>query len=120
MLRPSPILPQTHRTMGNCIPRLFAVCCRAAGKLKTKTMMKHAAVRVQNIIALIVVALAVLPAHAQLAPPNDAGVTMGHVHLAVKDVEAQKRFWSTTMGGTAVQNGPLSLIQFPGAFIMLR
>jgi len=24
------------------------------------------------------------------------------------------------MGGTAVQNGPLSMIQFPGVFIMLR
>jgi catechol 2,3-dioxygenase-like lactoylglutathione lyase family enzyme len=61
-----------------------------------------------------------MPAFAQLAPPNDAGVTMGHIQLAVKDVEAQKRFWTTTMGGTAVQNGPPSMIQFPGVFIMLR
>ena len=120
MLRQSHISPQPHWPMGNCIPSLLAVCCRAAGKLKTKTLMKYAAVRVQTILALIVAALAVLPAHAQLAPPNDAGVTMGHIHLAVKDVDAQKRFWTTTMGGTAVQNGPLSMIQFPGVFIMLR
>ena len=60
------------------------------------------------------------PALAQLAPPNDAGVTLGHIHLAVKDVEAHKRFWTTMLGGTVVTNGPLTLIQFPGIYIMLR
>jgi catechol 2,3-dioxygenase-like lactoylglutathione lyase family enzyme len=60
------------------------------------------------------------PVLAQLAPPNAAGVTMGHVHLAVTDVDAQKQFWISVMGGTLVKNGPLELIQFPGVFIMLR
>ena len=60
------------------------------------------------------------PAVAQLAPPNPAGVTMGHVHLAVTDVDAQKQFFISMMGGTLVKNGPLELIQFPGVFIMLR
>jgi catechol 2,3-dioxygenase-like lactoylglutathione lyase family enzyme len=69
---------------------------------------------------LILVALWVAPARAQLVEPNQVGVRMGHVHLAVKDVEAQKRFWISAMGGTLVKNGPLELIQFPGVFIMLR
>ena len=56
----------------------------------------------------------------QLAPPNDAGVRLGHVHLLVKDVAAQERFWVDMMGGKAVKNGPLSLIEFPGVYIMLR
>jgi len=60
------------------------------------------------------------PALAQLAPPNDIGVALGHIHLVVKDVEAQKQFWTTMLGGTVVTNGPLTLIQFPGIFIMLR
>ena len=60
------------------------------------------------------------PAFAQLAPPNDIGVALGHIHLAVKDVEAQKPFWTTMLGGTLVTNGPLTLIQFPGIFVMLR
>ena len=59
-------------------------------------------------------------AWAQLPPPNDLGVRLGHIHLAVKDVEAQKQFWTTVMGGTLVENGPLSMVQFPGVFIMLR
>ena len=60
------------------------------------------------------------PALAQLAPPNDLGVALGHIHVAVKDVEAQKQFWTTMLGGTLVTNGPLTLIQFPGIFVMLR
>jgi catechol 2,3-dioxygenase-like lactoylglutathione lyase family enzyme len=64
--------------------------------------------------------LAALPAMAQLAPPNAAGVRMGHVHFTVQDVDAQKRFWTEHMGGIEVHNGPLSLIQMPGVYIMFR
>ena len=32
------------------------------------------------------------PAFAQLAPPNDLGVALGHIHLVVKNVDAQKEF----------------------------
>lgn len=57
----------------------------------------------------------------QLAePPNDLGVRLGHIHLVVENVEAQTRFWTEMMGGTVVKNGPLTLIQFPGVYIMLR
>src|SRR4029434_1143592 len=61
-----------------------------------------------------------IPAQAQLATPNDVGVALGHIHLVVKNVDAQKEFWTTMLGGTLVTNGPLTLIQFPGVFIMLR
>ena len=64
--------------------------------------------------------LGAAPATAQLVEANQIGVRMGHVHLAVTDVEAHKRFWIGLMGGTLVRNGPLELIQFPGAYIMLR
>jgi len=69
---------------------------------------------------LAVSILGVLPAQAQLAQRNQLGITMGHVHLVVKDVEVQKQFWTAVFGGTVVKNGPLELIQFPGVFIMLR
>jgi catechol 2,3-dioxygenase-like lactoylglutathione lyase family enzyme len=82
-------------------------------------------IRPMRICALLVAVTAIavlgtLPASAQLAPPNAAGVTLGHIHLFVKDVDAQKKFWTATMGGAIVQNGPLMLIQFPGVYIMLR
>ena len=77
--------------------------------------MKHL-----NSFVLVFAVLAAAPARAQLVEPNQIGVRMGHVHLAVKDVDAQKQFWLSVMGGTLVKNGPLELIQFPGVFIMLR
>jgi catechol 2,3-dioxygenase-like lactoylglutathione lyase family enzyme len=71
-------------------------------------------------VALVVGLMALQEAgRAQLAVPGPSGVVMGHLHLATKDLEASKRFW-TALGGVAVQNGQLQLIQFPGTFVMLR
>ena len=41
---------------------------------------------------------------AQLSSPNAAGVAMGHVHYAVRDVEANRKFW-LALGGEAVTHG---------------
>jgi catechol 2,3-dioxygenase-like lactoylglutathione lyase family enzyme len=57
--------------------------------------------------------------YAQLAAPGPSGVVMGHLHLSTTDVEASRRFWAA-LGGVAVQNGQLQLIQLPGTFVMLR
>ena len=57
---------------------------------------------------------------AQLVEPNQIGVRMGHIHLAVRDVDGHKQFFTSVLGGTIVQNGPLELIQFPGVYVMLR
>src|ERR1700688_5233594 len=87
---------------------------------KRKNPMKKTAMKIRCLVFLIAAAFLAMPAGAQLAPANSMGVTMGHIHLFVKDVEAQKHFWTAEIGGTVVQNGPLMLIQFPGAYIMLR
>jgi len=47
---------------------------------------------------LLASALAASTAAAQPAPVNDIGVTMGHWHIASKDVEANKKLF-LTMGG---------------------
>ena len=71
--------------------------------------------------AVLVFVLAAAPAFAQLGEPaNDLGVRLGHIHLTVKDVDAQTRFLTEMLGGTSVKNGPLSMIQFPGVLILLR
>jgi catechol 2,3-dioxygenase-like lactoylglutathione lyase family enzyme len=56
-------------------------------------------------------------AHAQYAPFNEAGVTMGHWHLASKDAEANKKIF-LGMGG-ALLPGAAPSIQFPGMRINL-
>jgi catechol 2,3-dioxygenase-like lactoylglutathione lyase family enzyme len=71
-------------------------------------------------VLFAVAALVSVPLAAQLVSPNDAGVTMGHVHMYVKSVDAQTRFWTNVMGGKAVTNEKLSMIQFPGVFLILR
>jgi catechol 2,3-dioxygenase-like lactoylglutathione lyase family enzyme len=69
-------------------------------------------------VFLLVAAFA-MPAAAQLAAPNAAGVTLGHLHLYVSDVPAQQKFWAT-IGGVPMANQRLEMIQFPGVFILLR
>jgi catechol 2,3-dioxygenase-like lactoylglutathione lyase family enzyme len=60
-----------------------------------------------------------MPASGQLATPNAAGVSAGHIHLYVSDVPAQQKFWAT-LGGVAMANQRLEMIQFPGVFMLLR
>jgi len=57
-------------------------------------------------------------ASAQLAPYNDAGATMGHWHIAAKDVEANKKLF-LAMGGKLYNPGGQPLIAFPGLYISL-
>ena len=54
---------------------------------------------------------------AQLNPPNDMGVTVGHMHLNVHDVEAAKKFY-LELGGMAIKSGPFEGVKYPGALFL--
>ena len=70
-------------------------------------------------VALVVAStLTPAPAVAQPAPVNQAGVTMGHWHIASKDVEANKKLF-VAMGGKLFMPGGQPLIMFPGLYISL-
>jgi len=62
---------------------------------------------------------AAAPASAQLAGPNAAGVAFGHLHINASDVDAQVRFW-TAVGGKSVQREKLTMVQFPGVYVVVR
>lgn len=68
---------------------------------------------------LLASALAAGGAAAQPAPFNETGVTMGHWHLASKDVEANKKLF-LAMGGKLFMPGGAPLIMFPGVYINLN
>ena len=68
--------------------------------------------------ATVALALAA-PASAQLAPPNRAGITYGHVHLNVQDIEVHKKLWVEHFGGVIVQKGPLTAVRLPGMLVAL-
>jgi len=60
------------------------------------------------------------PVQAQLAAPNEAGVSMGHVHLNVRDVEAQKKFWMEQFAAVPLNREGLQGVKIPGMLILLR
>jgi catechol 2,3-dioxygenase-like lactoylglutathione lyase family enzyme len=73
------------------------------------------------ILALVMLG-AILPtttAWAQLADPGSVGVAMGHVHLAVQDVDATKKFW-LKLGGTPIKLGANEGVKYPGVLILIR
>jgi catechol 2,3-dioxygenase-like lactoylglutathione lyase family enzyme len=65
----------------------------------------------------LILTASLLPA--QVAPPNEAGVSMGHLHLNVRDVEAAKRFW-ILLGAKPVKFGESTIMQIPGNLVFLR
>jgi len=79
----------------------------------------EASVKTHVLAALLIVStLAAGTAAAQPAPVNQAGVTMGHWHIASKDVEANKKLF-LAMGGKLYMPGGQPLIMFPGLYISL-
>jgi catechol 2,3-dioxygenase-like lactoylglutathione lyase family enzyme len=73
--------------------------------------------RLVSVFALIV-ALGPVPARAQLAAPNAAGVSMGHLHYVVRDVEANRKFW-INFGATPMKIGSREALKLPEVFIFL-
>jgi catechol 2,3-dioxygenase-like lactoylglutathione lyase family enzyme len=62
--------------------------------------------------------LATGTAAAQPYPFNDAGVTMGHWHIASRDVQANKKIF-VAMGGTPITTGTAESVIFPGVRVNL-
>lgn len=58
-------------------------------------------------------------AQAQLATPNPAGLTYGHVHLNVVDMERHKQIWVDHFDGVVVEKGPLTAVRLPNMLVAL-
>ena len=71
------------------------------------------------LIALTFFVLAISNTQAQLAVPNEDGLTYGHVHLNVSDIERHKQLWVEHFGGTVVQKGSLTAIRMPNMAVIL-
>jgi catechol 2,3-dioxygenase-like lactoylglutathione lyase family enzyme len=44
---------------------------------------------------------------------------VGHYHLNVTSVDAHKKFWVETLGGTAMKIGNIDVVKFPDVFLFL-
>jgi catechol 2,3-dioxygenase-like lactoylglutathione lyase family enzyme len=68
---------------------------------------------------LLLAAVSACPAFAQLAAPNDSGISLGHIHLMVADPEEHKKLWVGVFGGEVTKTGTLELVRLPGIYIIL-
>ena len=69
-------------------------------------------------LAAAVVAIA--STHAQLLPPDDNGLAVGHVLLNVSDVDAHRTFWTRHFDATPITVGTLHGVTVPGIVVLFR
>lgn len=84
--------------------------------------MTHARLRTAFIVAVAAIAV-FARSHtvvAQLFPPADAGMTMGHVLLNVSDVAAHREFWTKQFDAKPVRVGTLEGVTIPGVVVLFR
>jgi catechol 2,3-dioxygenase-like lactoylglutathione lyase family enzyme len=60
------------------------------------------------------------PLFAQLAGPNESGVSIAQAHLVVRNAAEQKKLWVDIMGAKVTHSGSLELLKLPGIFIVLE
>jgi predicted enzyme related to lactoylglutathione lyase len=70
-------------------------------------------------VTMFLVLLFTSASFAQLAPMNENGVTMGHVHLLVPDVEAHKKLWVDLFGAQVTHAGQLEILKIPGIIVLI-
>lgn len=57
---------------------------------------------------------------AQLAGPNESGVSIGQAHLIVRNPADHKKLWVGILGAKVTHSGSLELLKLPGIFIVLE
>ena len=76
---------------------------------------------VSRFLLVLLTAFVVPGANAQLLN-KQAPVVVSHYHLNVTNLEAHRKFWVDTLGGTAMKWGSseIDVIKFPDVFLFLR
>ena len=74
----------------------------------------------KRLLSLVLFVLSASNAGAQLISHPDAPVRIGHYHLNVTSLDAHKKFWVDTLGGTLIKFGKLDVVEFPDAFVFLH
>ena len=74
------------------------------------------------VIGVALTPVATSPASAQLIAAKDGPIVYGHHHLVTSNVDAQKKFLVSTLGGQAITIGTnkLEIVQFPNVLIFFR
>lgn len=70
-------------------------------------------------LALFIIGLAWSSTSSAQLLNKQAPVIVGHYHLNVTSVDAHKKFWVDTLGGTAMKIGNIDVVKFPDVFLFL-
>ena len=70
------------------------------------------------VLSLVFSFIPAIASWAQQSPAKDTGVSMGHLHYNVRDVEANKKFW-IALGAKPVTVGKIEALKFPNVLIVL-
>jgi catechol 2,3-dioxygenase-like lactoylglutathione lyase family enzyme len=113
-----------HRTVSTSATSLLSRVPRLVAFSGTQRVAQRVAqgvpVRVAGTALLVgVVSTSVTPVAAQLAPLNEVGVTYGHLHFNVADVDVHRRLWVEHFGGVAT-GGPVAAVWLPGTLMMFN
>jgi catechol 2,3-dioxygenase-like lactoylglutathione lyase family enzyme len=75
-----------------------------------------------SVLVALVVLAAAPSASAQLIAAKEGPIVYGHHHLAASNIEAQKKFFADTLGGTTIKFGAnnADVVKFPNVFIFFR
>jgi hypothetical protein len=57
---------------------------------------------------------------AQLLPPGQSGVSLGHLHFHSENAAAHAKFWTEVFGAKLTKVGNLNVYKLPGMFIALN
>jgi catechol 2,3-dioxygenase-like lactoylglutathione lyase family enzyme len=71
------------------------------------------------LIAAVSLLIAAAPASAQLIQAHDHPIVFGHLHLHPTSVDAHKKFWVDTLGGTPTKIGTIDAVLFPDVVVEL-
>jgi catechol 2,3-dioxygenase-like lactoylglutathione lyase family enzyme len=74
----------------------------------------------KRLLLAAAILLCASPAFAQIVSHPDAPIRVGHYHLNVTSLEAHRKFWVDTLGGTAMKFGAIDVVKFPDAFVFLH
>jgi catechol 2,3-dioxygenase-like lactoylglutathione lyase family enzyme len=74
----------------------------------------------RKLIILATASACVAPADAQFAEFNDVGVTFGHVHIVIADMELHKKLWPELFDAELVEKEGYAAVRISDALIFFR
>ena len=74
----------------------------------------------RSILSAAAIGVALVPTLSAQLSNRDAPVVVGHFHLNVTSLDAHRKFWVDTLGGTAEKINGQDAIRFPDTLLFLR